>query len=129
MCESFLFFSFLIFKNYCLYLLIEVYIYNIVLISAVQPSDSVTYLSIYLSVYLPIYILFKILFSIVVYHRILNIAPCAVLYYRTLLFIHSICDSLYLLTLNSQFIPPPNPSHLATTSLFSMFVSLFLFCK
>ena len=31
------------------------------------------------------------------------------LYSRTLLFIHSKCNSLHLLTLNSQSIPPPSP--------------------
>ena len=50
-----------------------------------------------------------------------------VLYTRTLLFIHPIYTSLRLLTPNSQSIPPLTPSHLATTSLFFMFVSLFLF--
>ena len=42
---------------------IQVYlIYSVVLISAVQKSDSVTH--------------FFILFSIMIYHRILNIIPC-----------------------------------------------------
>ena len=47
-------------------------IYNVVLISVVQKSDSVTYIYIY------IYNLFKIFLSIMVYHRILNIVLCAV---------------------------------------------------
>ena len=43
-------------------------IYTVVLISAVQQSDSVIHM----------YTFFFILFSIMVYHRILNIVPCAV---------------------------------------------------
>ena len=41
-----------------------------------------------------------------VYLQILNIV---VLYSKTLLFIHPICNSLHLLTPNSQCIPPPPP--------------------
>ena len=63
------------------------------------------------------YMHFFMLFSTVVYHRILNIVP--VLYSRTLLFIHLICNSLRLLTPNSQCFPPLPPLLLATTSLFS----------
>ena len=85
-------------------------IYNVVLIPAVQQIDSVIH----------IYTFFFIFFSIMVYHRILNIV-------RTLLFIHSTYNSLHLLIPNSQSIPPPPLSPLATTSLFSMSVSLFLF--
>ena len=69
-----------------------------------------------------IYILF-IFFSIIVYLRILSIVP--VLYGRTLLLIHSTCNSSYLLTKDSQSVPCL--ICLAATSLFSMFVSLFLF--
>ena len=50
------------------------------------------------------------------------------LYSRILLLIHSRWNSLYLLTPNSQSIPFPPPSLLATTILFSMSVSLSLFC-
>ena len=39
------------------------------------------------------------------------------------------CKSLHLLTPNSQSIPPSLPSPLASTRLFSMPVSLFLFCR
>ena len=53
------------------------------LISAVQPSDSVTHTHTH-------NMFFFIFFSIIVYPRILNIA---VLYRRTLLFNHSICNS------------------------------------
>ena len=58
------------------------------------------------------------------YYKILNIP---MLYSRTLLFIHSICNSLYLLTktLNPTF--PHSPTPLATTSLLPMSVSPFLF--
>ena len=56
-----------------------------------------------------------------VYPRRLVIIPCALL-------VHSKRNSLHLLTPNSQSIPLPPPP-LATASLFSMAVSLFLFCK
>ena len=49
------------------------------------------------------------------------------LYSRTLLPIHSKCDSLHLLTPNSQPILPPLHAPLTTTSLFS--VSTFLPCR
>ena len=58
-------------------------------------------------------------FSMMVYHRIWNIAPCA-LHSRTLLFIHSIDNSLHLLIPNSQSLTP-YPSPLATTSLLYTF--------
>ena len=44
----------------------------------------------------------------------------SVLYRKTLLFIHSIHKSLHLLTPTSHSIAPPNPSPLATTSIFFM---------
>ena len=51
------------------------------LISVVQQSDSVLYIYIYTythtHIYIYIYILFHIL-SIMVYHRVLNIVPCAI---------------------------------------------------
>ena len=46
--------------------------YNVVLISAVQQSDSVLYIYIYIDIF------FFIFSSIMVYHRILNIVPCAI---------------------------------------------------
>ena len=99
----------------CDFFFIEVQlIYNIFLISAVQQSDSVIHS-------------FLIFFSIMVYHRILNTVLYAIS--RTLLFIHSIYNSLHLLTPNSYSIPPPTHTPLATTSLFSMSVILFLFCR
>ena len=49
---------------------------------------------------------------------------------RPCFFIHPIHNSLHLLIPNSQSFPPPlTPPPLATTSLFSMSVSLFLFCR
>ena len=84
---------------------------NVVLISAVQQSDS----------FIHIYTSFLIFFSIMVYHRILSRVP--VLYSKALLFIHPIYNSLHLLTPNSQSTPPHPPSSLASTSRFSMSVS------
>ena len=57
--------------------------------------------------YAYIYILFHILF----HYGLLQDTECIVpvLYSRTLLFIHSICNSLHLLVPNSQSIPPPLP--------------------
>ena len=50
-------------------------IYNVVLVPAVQLSDSVIHIYICVCVY--IYVLFYILF-IMAYHSILNIVPCAI---------------------------------------------------
>ena len=60
-----------------------------------------------------IYIVFFIFFSIMVYHRMLNIVPCA---YTRILFIHSIYTRLHLPIPNSQSHPLP----LASTSLLPM---------
>ena len=58
-----------IFKMY----FIEVYlIYNAVLISSLQQSDSVIH------IYTHIYTFFFIFFSIMVYQSILNVVPCAI---------------------------------------------------
>ena len=55
------------------FFLIDVWlIYNVVLVSGVQQSDSVVYSVLY------IYIFFFVFFSIMVYHRMLNIIPCAI---------------------------------------------------
>ena len=89
--------------------------YNVVIIPAVQQSDSVIH----------IYTFFFIFFSIMVYHRKLNIVSCA-FYSRTLLSVHSLYNSSHMLPPNSQSVPSPIPPPLATTSLFSMSVSLFL---
>ena len=77
------------------------------LISAAQQSDSVTHIC----------TSFSIFFPIMVYHKVLNIVP--VPYSGTLLFIHPIYNSLYLLISDSQAIPP-SPLALETTSLFSI---------
>ena len=71
---------------------------------------------------------FFIFFSMMVYHGILNIW-FPVLYSRNFLFIHPIYNSLHLLTPNSQFIPSIPLSLLATTSVFSMSVNLFLLSR
>ena len=62
---------------------------------------------------------------VMVYPKGLDIVPCAV--QQDL--IASKCTTLHLLAPNSQFIPLPLPPPLATTSLFSTSVSLFLFCR
>ena len=62
-------------------------------------------------------------FFIMVYHRILNIVPCAV--QQDLVYPSYVCNSLHLLIPNSQpFTFPPLPQFLATTQLFSVSVSL-----
>ena len=66
-------------------------------------------------------ILFLIL-SIMLYPKRMDIVPCA--YSRTSLLIHSICNSLHLLTPNTQPIPLPPPFLLATMSFFPMSLSL-----
>ena len=89
-------------------------IYNVVLISAAQQTDSVIHT----------HILFQIL-SIRVHHRILNIVSCVtVLVNRTVLLIYLKYSSLHLLTPNSQPIPPLPSLPLGNTSLFSMSESL-----
>ena len=60
------------------------------------------------------YILFPILF-LMVYHRVWNIP---VLYSRHLLFIHSVYNSLHLLTQTPNPSFPHPPSTLANTTLF-----------
>ena len=53
-------------------------IYNVGLISAMQPSDSGVYTHTCVCVCVCIYTLFKTLFSTVVYYKILKIVPCAI---------------------------------------------------
>src|SRR5574337_421416 len=75
-------------------LFIEVYlVYNVVLMSAEQQSDSVI-----------IHSFSKILFFIIVYHRISTIVLCAI---RRTLFTHSLQKSFHLLTPASYFMPLP----------------------
>ena len=57
----------------------------------------------------------------------LYIVPCSV--QQDLLLIHSEWNNLHLPTPNSPSIPLPLPSPWATTSLFSVSASLFLFCR
>ena len=89
--------------------------YIAVLISAIQQWFSYTCLYY-------IYTLSKMFFSIMGFYRILK-----VICNRTLLFIHSMYKSLHRLTPISHSIPPPTPSPLATTTLFSKSVILFWF--
>ena len=66
-------------------------------------------------------------FSIMILKILCIITPCAVLCCKVLAF-YFMYSSVYLLIPNSQFIPPPlSPS--VTVSLFSMSVSLFMFCE
>ena len=82
-------------------------IHNVVLMSALQPSDSVT----------RIYTFFSVFSSIAIYHRILNIVPAVL--YRNLWFIHSVFNSLHLLILTSHpSLPDLHP--LGNHGLFSM---------
>ena len=50
------------------FFLLTLLIYNVVFISDVQKSDSVTYMCMF----------FFVFFSIIVYHRILNVVTCSV---------------------------------------------------
>ena len=50
------------------------------------------------------------------------------LYNRTLLFIHSIYNSLHLLIANSQSIPPPPPTPLVLSALQKLLLQLHLGC-
>ena len=92
---------------------------KVVPISAVQQSASVIHT----------HIRILLLYSFPSWSILGDIIQFPMLYSRTLLFIHSKCNSLHLLTPNSQPIPLPHLSLLATTSLFSMSVNLFLFCR
>ena len=76
--------------------------------------------------YVYIYIFLFVFFSIIVHLGYWMYFH--VLYSRTL-FIHPVYNSLHLLIPNSQSIPPSPLPVLATTSLFSMSVTLFLFCR
>ena len=70
------------------------FIHSVMLISAVQQGDSVIHM----------YTLFFRFFSIMVYPRILNIAPCAI--QQDLFLTLFICNDLHPLTSNSQSIQP-----------------------
>ena len=73
------------------------------------------------------YILFLILSSVTVYPRRLGIVPCCTVGPHCLLILK--CNSLHLPTLNSLSILLCTSFPLATTSLLSMSVSLFLFYR
>ena len=108
---------FVFFKNVYLLFLTEVQlIYNVVLITAVQQSDSVIH----------IHSFFKIFFSIIVQHRILN-EYSFLCYTVGLLFIHCIYRSLYVQPQLLTATLPQTPSPLVATSLVSMYLILFLF--
>ena len=82
----------------------------------------------YTYIYIYIYILFQILspYSLSEYW-----VEFPFLYSRSLLVMYFIYGSVYMLILNSGYIPstPHNMSPLVTTSLFSKSLSLFPFCK
>ena len=93
-------------------------IYNVLSISAVQQSDPVIHIyTFFFSYYLLSYSITS------------DWIQFSVLYSRTSLLIHFKCNNLHLPTPNSQSIPLPPCFHLATTSLFSVSMSLFLFCR
>ena len=52
-------------------------IYNVVLVSSVQKSDSVIHICVYVCVYIYIYIFYFRLFSLINYYKILSIVLCA----------------------------------------------------
>ena len=76
-----------------------------------------TYIYIYIHTHTYIYILFLMLSSIIVYPKRLDIVPCAVLYSRASLLIHS----KWFASTNPKLPvhPTPSPPPLTTTSLFS----------
>ena len=74
--------------------------------------------------YTYVYFIFQTLFHYVFSQDIEYSSLCST---GTLLFIHSLHNSLHLLTPNSQSIPPPSFSPLATTRLFPLSVNLFVF--
>ena len=85
-------------------------IYNIVLVSGVQHSDSVIYIRLY---------------SITGCYKMLNTIPCVI--YKSLLFIYFKYSGV---SVHSKLLIYPSPKcpPLITISLFSMSVSLFLLC-
>ena len=68
---------------------------------------------------------FFIFFSVMVYHRILNIAPCAI---QWDLVVYTFCIYQFACGKpNLPLLPSPSLSALANTNLFSMSMILFLF--
>ena len=89
-----------------------------------------TYIHTYIYTYIYIYSLFLILSSITFRLKwSSDWLEIPELHGRTALLIHSKCNSLHLLTPNCPSLPLPPPSPLATTGLFSMSMSLLLFCR
>ena len=85
----------------------EQLIYSVVLVSAIQQSDSVIYI-----------------LSIFIYYRMLNMVPCAIQ--------QDLFCPFYILqfaSANLRLPVHPSPLPLATLSLFSLSVNLFLFCR
>ena len=105
-------FLFLVFK----FILLKNIVYNYFWYTAV----------IQLYIYIYIYVYNNHFRGLCHYVLLQNIEYSPLSYSRTLLFIHSISNTLHLLIPNSQSILP-HPSPLATTSLFSLSVSLFPF--
>ena len=97
-------------------------IYSVVPLSTIQHNDPVIHMCVCVCVYS---------FSYTIFHHVLSqeIGQSSLLHTRTSLLIHSNIIVCYPPTPNSPSIPLPPPSPLATTSLFSMSVSLFLFCR
>jgi len=89
----------------------DMLIYNLVLVSGVQQSDSVTH----------IFNLFQILFPYRLLQNIEYRRSCSVIY-----FLYWLCVYVHLKLL---MYPSAQSSPLVTISLFSNCVSLFLFCK
>ena len=87
------------------------YIYAHTYICAYIYTHTHTY--IYMYIYIHTHTQFHI-FSIMFYHRILNIVLCAM---QDLVVIHSVYNSLYLVTPTSQSIPAPVPSSLTAQSV------------
>ena len=84
-----------------------------------QQSDSVIY------TYMDIYMFFFKLFSTIGYDMILNIVLCALQLALFILFLYLAACICYSQTPNLSFSHSP----LVTLSLFSMSVSLYVFCK
>ena len=105
---TFLFLNFILLRSYWFTMLC--------LISAIQQSDSVMHIYTFCSH-----------FPIMVYHRILNVVLCAL--QKDLVVYPSCIEQFASAKLGLPVQPSLSPSPLASTSLFSKFVSLFMFCR
>ena len=101
----------LLYESFFCYFIEVQLIYNVGLISTVQQSDSVI---------IYIYFFFFKFFPIMVYHRILSIAPCAIQQ-------DLVVYPLHLLIPNSQSIPLPYPLHLSNHKSVLYFSIFFCF--